>query len=90
MGTNVFDELSYCVCRKVPRKAETIDFLPVAVRKCPLLADADSASQVLLHQHQQRRDFLPAAKPTGLGEHLTPSSVVRTYVVRHFIICGSG
>ena len=57
MGTNVFDELSYCVCRKVPRKAETIDFLPVAVRKCPLLADADSASQVLLHSASTTLSF---------------------------------
>ena len=29
--------------------------------------------------------FLPAAKPTGLGEHFTVSSVVR----RHFILSGS-
>ena len=26
---------------------------------------------------EYRKSFLPAAKPTGLGEHLTPSPVVR-------------
>ena len=39
--------------------------------------------QCILLQHV----FLPVAKPTGLGEHLGPSSSV---ICLHLIICGSG